>query len=229
MAVNGTLTRIMRVNVFIRTGRSVLFRVPFQEVGSLHIRDGERKRQRIHGERLTDGILVLGSGESHMPADSHCLLPGEAYESAHHVDGFLPMTVGQRVVYLVPGLLFPLTGLFVLDVAPAYPVEIHLAHVVQQRDYRHGFGTGGEVVFLLHPFPLQIRAQAVVYVKGVPQKSALKGVVVPRACRGGKEIALILEKVQQLVCAVPGDIPGEYFQEFFLVCHCCLRRQLYPV
>ena len=139
------------------------------------------------------------------------------------------MTVGQRVVYLVPGLLFPLTGLFVLDVAPAYPVEIHLAHVVQQRDYRHGFGTGGEVVFLLHPFPLQIRAQAVVYVKGVPQKSALKGVVVPRACRGGKEIALILEKVQQLVCAVPGDIPGEYFQEFFLVCHCCLRRQLYPV
>lgn len=32
-----------------------------------------------------------------MPSDRHCLLAGEAYVAADHIDGFLAVTVWERI------------------------------------------------------------------------------------------------------------------------------------
>ena len=124
---------------------------------------------------------------------------------------------------LIFRLLFPLPGLFVLDVPPADLIEIHLAHVVEQGDDRGGLRACGEVIFPAHALPFKIGAQAVIYIERMPQQSSLKGIVVARACRGGEKIALVLEKIQQLVRAVPGDVFSVDINEFFLVSHNVLR------
>ena len=134
-----------------------------------------------------------------MPSDRHCLLAGEAYVAADHIDGFLAVTVWERIVDLVAWLLFPLTGLLVFDVTPADAIEIHLANVVKQCDDRSRFSGNAQPVFVLHALALKISHKAVVYVQRMPQKSAFKRIMISRAGGRGEEIAAVFEKVQQLV------------------------------
>ncbi len=189
-----------------------------QEICSLHIRGRECEGEGELFKGAADQVSLLAAGESHVPADSHSLLAGEAHKAADHVDAFFAVTVGQPVADRIVGDFFPLSGLVVFGVTVGDAVEVDLANVVEERDDGDGLLAWRQVVDLADAFPLDVVFKTVVNVEGVVKQSPLVGAVEARACGRGEEVA-VHQEVKQLVRSVAADIIVVDLNKSFSVGH----------
>ena len=130
---------------------------------------------------------------SHVPADSCSLLIGKLNEFACEVQRFFTVTEWQLVLKNIDLLLDP-HAVF-LDVALFCAVAVCLADVVQQCDDDESFRRINLAVRVEIEFSANIYA--------VHKQSALECPVIFCACRGSKEVCLLLKIADKLLNTVP--------------------------
>ena len=121
------------------------------------------------------------------------------------------MAVGEQVLYAVGGHFFPLAGDVVLHVAGAGLVVVGLAQVVQQ-------GTDGEGLLAV-AFGEEGVVQRMVNVQAVHTQAPFTRAVEAGGRRGGEEIRLLVQPVQQLFAAGAGDVLVPDGKKLFAVSH----------
>ena len=117
------------------------------------------------------------------------------------------MTVGKQILYLIKGLFFPLTGLFVFDVSHGDFIKLCLAQIVKQT-------AESKTLFIIARFQIAL-GQNLIDHQTVVYKSAGKCAVETGACRGGKEIRP-LQPFQKSSAAITADLFPENCQKPFL-------------
>ena len=160
---------------------TLIFR-SLKKVARLHIRDRQRKRQRVcfKGSAYRVALLDRAVRKSHVPAYRHGFFARKPHKSAYHVYALFAVSVRESVVYRIVWNSFPLPRLLVFGVSHGNAIKIHLTDIVQESRYRRGFLGDLQLVFLLYPFTREVFRKALVHVQRVPQKSALIRSVIAR-------------------------------------------------